>query len=49
MSVLAPLRRTPFRFLIAGRAVNALGGTFGTVALAFAVLDITGSATRSAA
>jgi MFS family permease len=45
LSALAPLRRTPFRFLIAGRAVNAFGGTFGTVALAFAVLDITGSAT----
>ena len=45
MSALAPFRYPPFRFLIAGRAINSLGGTFGTVALAFAVLDITGSAT----
>jgi MFS family permease len=45
VSALAPFRHAPFRFLVAGRAVNAFGGTFGTVALAFAVLDITGSAT----
>jgi MFS family permease len=45
VSALAPFRYPPFRFLIAGRAINSLGGTFGTVALAFAVLDITGSAT----
>ena len=37
MSALAPLRHTPFRFLVAGRAINSLGGTFGTIALAFAV------------
>ncbi len=45
MSTLAPFRHPSFRFLVAGRAINGLGGTFGTVALAFAVLDITGSAT----
>jgi MFS family permease len=42
---LAPLRIRPFRFLLAGRAVNTLGNSFAPVALAFAVLDLTGSAT----
>lgn len=45
MSSLAPLRLVPFRMLLAGRAVNALGNSFAPIALAFAVLDLTGSAT----
>ncbi|WP_306211587.1 MFS transporter [Actinoplanes sp. RD1] len=44
MSVLAPLRIKPYRFLLAGRTVNALGSAVAPVALAFAVLDLTGSA-----
>ena len=44
MSVLEPLRHVPFRLLLAGRTVNALGNTFAPIALAFAVLDLTGSA-----
>ena len=44
MSALAPLRHAPFRMLIAGRTVNALGNSFAGLALAFAVLDLTGSA-----
>ncbi|MBL7260692.1 MFS transporter [Paractinoplanes lichenicola] len=42
---LAPLRHRPFRFLLAGRTINALGNSFAPLALAFAVLDLTGSAT----
>nr|WP_296070531.1 MFS transporter [uncultured Actinoplanes sp.] len=45
MSALAPLRHVPFRFFIAGRTVNALGNAFAPIALAFAVIDLTGSAT----
>jgi MFS family permease len=45
MNALAPLRYIPFRCLIAGRTVNALGNSFAPIALAFAVLDLTGSAT----
>ena len=45
MNTLAPLRLVPFRFLLAGRAVNAIGNSFAPIALAFAVLDLTGSAT----
>ncbi|GAB2579551.1 MFS transporter [Paractinoplanes abujensis] len=41
----APLRHVAFRFLIAGRTINALGNSFAPIALAFAVLDLTGSAT----
>ena len=44
MSMLAPLRLVPFRFLLAGRVVNSLGNAIAPVALAFAVLDLTGSA-----
>ena len=44
MSVLAPLRHTPFRLLITGRTISALGSAFAPIALAFAVLDLTGSA-----
>jgi MFS family permease len=45
MSATAPLRHRPFRLLLAGRTVNALGNAFAPIALAFAVLDLTGSAT----
>lgn len=45
MSATAPLRYRGFRYLLAGRAVNALGNAFAPIALAFAVLDLTGSAT----
>jgi MFS family permease len=45
MSVTAPLRHRPFRLLLAGRTINALGNAFAPIALAFAVLDLTGSAT----
>ncbi|MEU4243817.1 MFS transporter [Actinoplanes sp. NPDC026619] len=41
----APLRHRPFRFLLAGRTINAIGNSFAPIALAFAVLDLTGSAT----
>ncbi len=44
MDALAPLRYVPFRLLMAGRTVNALGNSFAPIALAFAVLDLTGSA-----
>ena len=43
MSVLAPLRSVPFRFLVAGRTINSVGNAIAPVALAFAVLDLTGS------
>jgi MFS family permease len=45
LNALAPLRLVSFRFLLAGRTVNALGNAFAPIALAFAVLDLTGSAT----
>jgi MFS family permease len=44
-ATLAPLRYPAFRFLMAGRTVNAVGNAFAPIALAFAVLDLTGSAT----
>jgi MFS family permease len=44
MSALAPLRHRLFRYLVAGRTINAIGNSFAPIALAFAVLDITGSA-----
>lgn len=37
----APLRERPFRFYFASRTVNLLGTTMASVALAFAVLEIT--------
>jgi MFS family permease len=43
MKALAPLRHTPFRLLQAGRVINALGNAVAPIALAFAVLDLTGS------
>jgi MFS family permease len=45
VNALAPLQHAPFRFLLAGRTVNALGNSFAPIALAFAVLDLTGSVT----
>lgn len=38
------LTHVPFRYLLAGRTVTALGNAIAPVALAFAVLDLTGSA-----
>jgi MFS family permease len=43
VSLLAPLRHTSYRFLLAGRTINSLGNAIAPVALAFAVLDLTGS------
>ncbi|GIG56835.1 MFS transporter [Longispora fulva] len=40
-----PLRYPKFRLLLAGRFTNTLGGAVAPVALAFAVLDLTGSVT----
>jgi MFS family permease len=42
---LAPLRQRRFAWYFASRLVNSLGTTMATIALAFAVLDLTGSAT----
>jgi MFS family permease len=42
---LAPFRRAQFRLLFAGQLVSLLGTAVAPVALAFAVLDLTGSAT----
>jgi MFS family permease len=39
------LREGPFRLLLAGRAISSLGDRLVPVALAFAVLDLTGSVT----
>jgi MFS family permease len=44
MSALAPLHYRAFRLFAAGRTINALGNSFAPIALAFAVLDLTGSA-----
>ena len=40
---LAPLRYPPFRFLVAGRTTTMPGNSVAPIALAFAVLDLTGS------
>jgi MFS family permease len=40
---LAPLRHVPFRFLLAGRVITMTGNAIAPIALAFAVLDLTGS------
>ena len=45
MTALAPLRHREFRLLFVGRATTILGSAMAPVALAFAVLDITGSKT----
>lgn len=39
----APVRHAPFRFLVAGRFVSTFGNAVAPIALAFAVLDLTGS------
>ncbi|WP_328651294.1 MFS transporter [Micromonospora sp. NBC_00330] len=41
--MLAPLRYSAFRYLATGRLVNMLGNGVAPIALAFAVLDLTGS------
>ncbi|MGH2604030.1 MAG: MFS transporter, partial [Dehalococcoidia bacterium] len=43
MSALLPLRHKPFRYLVAGRFITMLGNALAPIALAFAVLDLTGS------
>ena len=42
---LAPLRERDFRFLFSGRLTSLMGSAIAPVALAFAVLDLTGSPT----
>ncbi len=42
---LAPLRSAPFRWLVLASTINRVGGSIAPIALAFAVLDLTGSAT----
>jgi MFS family permease len=44
-SAWAPLRHRPFVLLISGRFVSMAGNALAPIALAFAVLDLTGSAT----
>jgi MFS family permease len=41
--VAGPLAERDFRFLFAGRTISAVGNMFANVALAFAILDLTGS------
>jgi predicted MFS family arabinose efflux permease len=41
---LGPLRHAPFRWLLAARTTSILGNAVAPIALAFAVLDLTGSA-----
>ncbi|MCW2758921.1 MAG: major facilitator superfamily 1 [Nocardioidaceae bacterium] len=45
MNADTPLRHSAFRWLLAGASVNSLGNGIAPVALAFAVLDLGGSAT----
>jgi MFS family permease len=45
MSRLGPLRHREFRLLFAGRTISMAGSAMAPVALAFAVLDLTGSTT----
>src|SRR5439155_9675036 len=40
---LAPLAERQFRLLFLGRTVSIVGNAFATTAIAFAVLDVTGS------
>jgi len=42
----SPLRHQPFRWLLVGTTVNSLGNMIAPVAIAFAVLDLGGSATQ---
>ena len=41
--LLAPLRHEPYRWLVLGRFTSFLGNAVAPIALAFAVLDLTGS------
>jgi MFS family permease len=43
-AALSPLGEREFRLLFLGRAVSLFGTAFAPIALAFAVLDLTGSA-----
>jgi MFS family permease len=43
LSRLGPLREREFRLLFAGRTISMIGSAMAPVALAFAVLDVTGS------
>jgi MFS family permease len=43
VSTFGPLRHAPFRLLLSGRVVSGLGNAVAPIALAFAVLDLTGS------
>jgi MFS family permease len=45
LSTFAALRHPAFRLLLTGRTLSTLGNTIAPIALAFAVLDLTGSAT----
>jgi MFS family permease len=45
-SALAPLRYSAFRYLAAGRVVTMAGNAIAPIALAFAVLDLTGSVSQ---
>jgi MFS family permease len=45
VSTFAVLRHPAFRLLLTGRTLSTLGNTIAPIALAFAVLDLTGSAT----
>jgi MFS family permease len=45
MTTFGPLRHPAYRLLLTGRTVSTLGNSFAGIALAFAVLDLTGSAT----
>lgn len=42
-TTLGPLRYAPFRLVVAGRTITGLGNAVAPIALAFAVLDLTGS------
>ncbi|HET6168390.1 MAG TPA: MFS transporter [Marmoricola sp.] len=42
----SPLRHQPFRWLLTGTTINSLGNMIAPVAIAFAVLDLGGSATQ---
>lgn len=46
MNRAGPLREREFRLLFAGRTISMLGSAMAPVALAFAVLDLTGSTTK---
>jgi MFS family permease len=43
VNALAPLRHAPFRNLVLGRTISGFGNSVAPLALAFAVLDLTGS------